>query len=71
MPERRVGLPAQTVPCLVTRPGRGREVTDHRQQLLGKAGPPNTFTHSFSPYSSQPVGTREEPLPWVGLRAGS
>lgn len=37
MLERRVGLPARTAPCLVTRPGRRREVTDHRQQLLGRS----------------------------------
>ena len=37
MPERRVGLPAGTAPCLVTSPGRGRGVTDHRQQLPGQS----------------------------------
>lgn len=29
MPERSVELPARMAPCLVTRPGRGQEVTDH------------------------------------------
>ena len=38
MPEHRVGRPAGTAPCLVTSPGRGRGVTDHRQQLPGQSG---------------------------------